>query len=64
LSEVEISLRGFGYEPERFATFVPNMKAKLPLALNCGLLAFSYQPAILPPMDRFSDAPVFVFYDY
>ncbi|KAJ7857574.1 hypothetical protein B0H13DRAFT_2574233 [Mycena leptocephala] len=47
LSEVEISLRGFSYERERFASFVPNMKAKLPLALNCGLLAFSYQPAIL-----------------
>ncbi|KAJ7469813.1 hypothetical protein B0H11DRAFT_2043535 [Mycena galericulata] len=64
LREVEISLRGFSYEPERFATFVPNMKAKLPLTLNCSLLAFSYQPAILPPMDRFSDAPVFEFYDY
>ncbi|KAJ7466763.1 hypothetical protein B0H11DRAFT_2047616 [Mycena galericulata] len=54
LRSVQVSLRYFRLEPERYAAFVPFMQSQLPRAFDAGLIAFSYLPFLVHAMDTFA----------
>ncbi|KAJ7466780.1 hypothetical protein B0H11DRAFT_2047647 [Mycena galericulata] len=54
LRSVQVSLRYFDLEPERYAAFVPFMQSQLPRAFDGGLITFSYRPFLVHAMDTFA----------